>query len=178
MTTWSDKLKRNYAECDQWRDIAIKEIIAMKPQLVIISQLSISHLTEEIDDPSEYSSRKKEWADGISSTVRALSDAGIKVVFLRDVPTHKSYLDKCVARALWQGRDPSICDTPRGAALNEGDAKIEEGIVSENQECIIRRYEQFFLQRHAVPCHDRWKVDVPGSSSHCHLLRRIPGWAT
>ena len=130
MTTWSDKLKRNYAECDQWRDIAIKEIIAMKPQLVVISQLSISHLTEEIDDPSEYSSRKKDWADGISSTVGALSDAGIKVVYLRDVPTHTSYLDKCVARALWQGRDPSICDTPRGAALNEGDARIEKGIVS------------------------------------------------
>ncbi|WP_271895896.1 acyltransferase family protein [Candidatus Phyllobacterium onerii] len=144
VTTWSIKLKRDYTECDEWRDLAIKEMIAMRPQLVIISQLSISHLNEEISDSSELSPRRRQWADGIKSTIQPLVDAGIKVVFLRDVPTHKAYLDKCVARALWQGRDPSICDTPRAAALNEGDAKIEKGIVSSIQNASYVDMTSFF----------------------------------
>lgn len=129
ITTRDSRLRRDYTECDDWRELAIKEIIAMKPRMVIISQLSMSHLADQIGDPSEYPARKKEWAQGIRSTIEALSNAGINVVFLRDVPTHMSYLDKCVARALWQGRDPSICDTPRAEAADDGGAQIEKGII-------------------------------------------------
>ncbi|MEK1889781.1 MAG: acyltransferase family protein [Phyllobacterium sp.] len=130
ITTRNSKLQRDYTECDDWRERAIKEIIAMKPQTVIISQLSISHLSEEIGDPSEYQVRKKQWAQGMKSTIEALSNAGIKVVYLRDVPTHTSYLDKCVARALWQQRDPSVCDTPRTVAADDDDAQTEKAIIS------------------------------------------------
>ena len=38
---------------------------------------------------------------------------------LRDVPVHRSHLDKCVARALWQKRSPAVCDTPRSEAVEE-----------------------------------------------------------
>jgi hypothetical protein len=130
MTTYNIKLRRDYTECDEWREQAMKEIIAMKPQMVVISQLSIGHLDEEISDPSEYTVRKKQWAEGIASTAGALSDAGIDVVYLRDVPTHKSYIDKCVARALWQKRDPSVCDTPRAEAVDDADAKTEREIIA------------------------------------------------
>ncbi|GAB1583703.1 acyltransferase family protein [Phyllobacterium phragmitis] len=130
MTTYSTKLRRNYTECDEWREQAMREIIAMKPQMVIISQLSIGHLDEEISDPSEYAARKKQWTEGIGSTVRTLSDAGMEIVYLRDVPTHKSYIDKCVARALWQKRNPSVCDTPRAEAMDEADSKTEREIIA------------------------------------------------
>ena len=49
---WS--LKRDYTECDDWRELAIKQIIAMKPQMVIISQFSITNIFLEVVDPSEY----------------------------------------------------------------------------------------------------------------------------
>ncbi|KXF75125.1 acyltransferase [Paramesorhizobium deserti] len=130
MTTYNIKLRRDYTECDDWREQAIKEIIAMKPQMVIVSQLSISHLDEEISDPSEYPLRKQQWAEGITSTAEELSDVGIDVVYLRDVPTHKSYIDKCVARALWQKREPSVCDTPRAEAMDDADAKTEREIIA------------------------------------------------
>src|SRR5262249_48786311 len=80
--------------------------------------------------PSEIPDRKEEWAEGIKSTLQALSDAGIEIVYLRDVPTHTAYLDKCVARAIWQGRDPSVCDTPRSAAADDYDARKEKAIVA------------------------------------------------
>src|SRR5262249_53179830 len=115
---------------NDWRESAIKQIVAMKPQTVIISQLSISHLPDETDSSSELVDGKRQWAEGIRSTIETLSNAGIKVVYIRDVPTHTHYLDKCVARALWQARDPSTCDTPRSTAADDGDANIEKGIVS------------------------------------------------
>ena len=61
--------------------------------------------------------RRKEWAAGVKWTVEALGNAGIPVVFIRDVPFNKRYVDKCVARALWQGRDSSVCDASRAAAI-------------------------------------------------------------
>jgi hypothetical protein len=98
--------------------------------MVIIAQLSISHLNEELGDPSEFPVRKRQWADGIGTTVAALSDAGIDVVYLRDVPTHKAYIDKCVARAVWQKRSPSVCDTPRATAAADRDSAVEKEIVT------------------------------------------------
>jgi hypothetical protein len=130
MTARSFRLKRDYIECDEWRERAIKEIVTMKPQLVIISQLSISLLDDELGDLSQRALRKQKWAEGVKSTVEALSNAGIEVVFLRDVPTHKLYLDKCVARALWQNKDPSVCDTPRVDAADDSDSAIERKIVT------------------------------------------------
>jgi peptidoglycan/LPS O-acetylase OafA/YrhL len=180
ITTRDSKLRRDYTECDDWRELAVKEIIAMKPQMVIISQLSISHLTEEIGDPSEFSARKVEWAQGIRSTVQALSNAGINVVFLRDVPTHTSYLDKCVARALWQGRDPSICDTPRAAAADDDDAQTEKGIISSIKNARYVDMTNFFCS-HTI-CHamvngkltfrDRHHIATPYAESLAAPLER------
>ncbi|MDW6024697.1 acyltransferase family protein [Mesorhizobium sp. BAC0120] len=130
VSTRDNKLKREYTECNDWRERALKEIIAMRPQMVILSQISINHLDEEVGSPSEIPARRAEWARGVKSTVQELSDAGIHVVYLRDVPTHTSFLDKCVARALWQNRNPSVCDTPRSIAIDEEDAVTEKAIVS------------------------------------------------
>ena len=77
-----------------------------------------------------YSEHRRQWAEGLKSTVETLSDAGIEVVFLRDVPSNKRYLDKCVARALWQGQSPSVCDTPRAAAAGDDVSVIERKIVT------------------------------------------------
>src|SRR5258705_6328540 len=49
---------------------------------------------------------------------------------MRDVPFNKRYVDKCVARALWQGRNASVCDAPRAAAVGDDDSRIERTIVT------------------------------------------------
>jgi hypothetical protein len=130
MTSYSDKLRRKFTECDEWRERAIRLILAMKPQMVIISQFSIGNLEGEIADPAQIPARKRQWAEGLRSTIGEFSKAGIETVYLRDVPTHRAFIDKCVARALWQRRSPSVCDTPREVALDDADAATERRIIS------------------------------------------------
>jgi len=125
---WS--LKRTYSECDDWRELALRQIVAMKPNMVIISQFSISNIYLEVLDPSEYPEHRRKWAEGLKSTVETLSKAGIQVVFLRDVPFNKRNVEKCVARALWQGQGPSVCDSSRAAAAGDDVSAIERKIVS------------------------------------------------
>ncbi|MGN6470308.1 MAG: acyltransferase family protein [Rhizobiaceae bacterium] len=130
MTSYSDKLRRKFTECNEWREKAIRRIIAMKPQMVIISQFSIGNLEGEIADPAQIPARKRQWAEGLRSTIGEFGKAGIETVYLRDVPTHDAYIDKCVARALWQQRSPSICDTPREEAADDADAATERRVIS------------------------------------------------
>src|SRR5262249_48882038 len=85
------------------------------------------------------------------STVEALSEAGIEVVYLRDVPTHTSYLDTCVARALWQKRGPSVCDTPRSAAVDDDNARTEKAIVASIRNARYVDMTGFFCSN--IVCH-------------------------
>ncbi|MGN6464541.1 MAG: acyltransferase family protein [Rhizobiaceae bacterium] len=130
MTSFSDKLRRKFTECDEWRESAIKRILAMKPQMVIISQFSIGNLEGEVADPAQIPERKRQWVEGLRSTIGEFSKAGINTVYLRDVPTHNAFIDKCVARALWQGRKPSVCDTPRVQAADDADAATERAVIA------------------------------------------------
>jgi hypothetical protein len=66
----------------------------------------------------------------VRKTVETLGNAGTRVVVLRDGPVHKTYLDKCVARALWQKRDTAVCDTPRGEALEQTIPDAEKAAIA------------------------------------------------
>jgi peptidoglycan/LPS O-acetylase OafA/YrhL len=129
LTTWSTKLKRDYTECDRWREQAISDIIALQPRLVVISEYSIGNLTRDLPGEVKQDKQYDEWKAGLRSTLEAFSQAGIKVALIRDVPYNREYADTCVARALWRGKAPSLCDTPRASAANDGPAAIERDIV-------------------------------------------------
>ena len=117
--TWNGVLMRNYDECDAWKRRAFAELAALKPDMVILSQYSSSYVKNDINSISSHQVDVRDWAKGIRRSVETLERAGSDVVLLRDVPVHKSYLDKCVARALWQQKSPSVCDTPRSEAVEE-----------------------------------------------------------
>ena len=69
ITTRVASLKRVYTECDDWRELALRQIIAMKPDMVIISQFSIANRYLEVVDPSEDAAQRREWAAGLKSTL-------------------------------------------------------------------------------------------------------------
>lgn len=119
VSTWNGVLMRNYDECDQWKRLVFGEIAALKPDVVILAQYSSSYVRNAINHISSHQMDVRDWAKGLERSVERLERAGSDVVLLRDVPVHKSYLDKCVARALWQERSPSVCDTPRSEAVEE-----------------------------------------------------------
>ena len=180
ITTRVWRLKRTYTECDDWRELALKQIIAMKPNMVIISQFAISNMYLEVIDQSEYAGRRKEWAAGVKWTVEALGNAGIPVVFIRDVPFNKRYVDKCVARALWQGRDSSVCDASRAAAMSDADSAIERDIIAKISNARYVDLTNLFCD--ATHCHamidgqlafrDRHHIAAPYAASLADPLER------
>jgi peptidoglycan/LPS O-acetylase OafA/YrhL len=118
VSPWNAVLMRNYDECDQWRKLVFREIASLRPDVVILSQYSSSYVQNDINHTTRPMALH-DWTAGIRRSIETLESAGSEVVLLRDVPVHKAYLDKCVARALWQERSPSVCDTPRGEAVEE-----------------------------------------------------------
>jgi peptidoglycan/LPS O-acetylase OafA/YrhL len=129
LTVWSSKLKRDYTECDQWREQSIKEIIALRPSLVVISEISLTSSHKLSPDVKVPDSQDQDWQAGLRATLEAFSQAGLKVAFIRDVPFNDRFVDTCVARALWQGEPPSVCDAPRTDAANDAVAAVERDIV-------------------------------------------------
>ncbi|UCI06390.1 acyltransferase family protein [Mesorhizobium sp. B1-1-8] len=124
------KLKRNYDECDQWREQAIAEIIQAKPSLVVISELALTSARKMAAGKGEPDTPDAAWRAGLRSTLTSLSKAGLKIAFIRDVPFNDENVDTCVSRALWRNQAPSLCDQTRADAANDKMAAVERAIVT------------------------------------------------
>ncbi|MDX8520723.1 acyltransferase family protein [Mesorhizobium dulcispinae] len=124
------KLNRDYRECDQWREQAIKEIIAANPSLVVISELALTSSRKMAAGKGEPDTPDAVWRAGLRSTLVSLSKAGLKIAFIRDVPFNDENIDTCVSRALWRDKAPSLCDQTRADAANDKMAAVEREIVT------------------------------------------------
>lgn len=128
LPTFSAVLKRDYTECDAWREQAIADIIRAKPRLVVISEFSIGNLTRDMPAAGREAETAR-WQAGLRSTLQAFSQAGVETAVIRDTPIGDSFADSCVARALWWREAPSRCDTPRAQAANDSAAAQERAVV-------------------------------------------------
>lgn len=128
LSTFNTVLKRDYTECDAWREQAIADIIRRKPRLVVISEFSIGNLTRDMPAAGRKAETAR-WQAGLRSTLQAFSQAGVETAVIRDTPIGDSFADSCVARALWWREAPSRCDTPRAQAANDGAAAQERAVV-------------------------------------------------
>ncbi|CDX18585.1 Acyltransferase 3 [Mesorhizobium plurifarium] len=129
ISVWSSELKRPYAECDRWREQAIAGIIRAKPALVVISELALTSGRKMAGRGGDTDSQDADWRAGLRSTLTSLSQAGLKIAFIRDVPFNNANVDTCVARALWRNETPSRCDQTRAYAANDTMAAAERDIV-------------------------------------------------
>ncbi|TSE03020.1 acyltransferase [Mesorhizobium intechi] len=128
LSTFNTVLKRDYTECDAWREQAIADIIRRKPRLVVISEFSIGNLTRDMPAAGRKAETAR-WQDGLRSTLQAFSQASVETAVIRDTPIGDSFANSCVARALWWREAPSRCDTPRAQAANDGAAAQERAVV-------------------------------------------------
>ncbi|TPM34292.1 acyltransferase family protein [Mesorhizobium sp. B2-3-5] len=128
LSTFNAVLKRDYTECDAWREQAIADIIRRKPRLVVISEFSIGNLTRDLPAAGRKAETAR-WQAGLRSTLQAFSKAGVETAVIRDTPIGDSFADSCVARALWWRKAPSRCDTPRTEAANDKAAAAERAVV-------------------------------------------------
>lgn len=130
ISVWSSQLKRDYSECDRWREQAIAEIVQARPALVVISELALTSGRKMAARTGDTSRQDADWRAGLRSTLTSLSKAGLKVAFIRDVPFNDEHIETCVARALWRNETPSRCDQTRAYAANDRMAAVEREIVT------------------------------------------------
>ncbi|MFZ0692686.1 MAG: acyltransferase family protein, partial [Alphaproteobacteria bacterium] len=98
-TVFSVILKREYHECQIWRQAALKRIEELHPKLVISSS-SIGYVMRH-DATSVAITSLQQWRDGTRQTYGRFDSAGIPVLVIRDTPSPGKNVVECLVRADW-----------------------------------------------------------------------------
>jgi peptidoglycan/LPS O-acetylase OafA/YrhL len=104
-------LRRPYTECDTWRTQTIARIRALHPQDIFLSQ-SDSVPGDAVSDTT--------WAEDTAATVRQLTMAGTRTLFIADTPYPKTNVPDCLAQNLTRVR---TCAAAPGSVYKLGQAR-------------------------------------------------------
>jgi peptidoglycan/LPS O-acetylase OafA/YrhL len=108
-------LRREYRECDEWRERALLRIVRDEnPSLIVTSSLTTYRITEDRKRLDRDSSEKA-LEEGYVSTLKKLRRTGAQVVIIKDVPHPRKDIPECVSLSLDYLED---CTTPRSKAFN------------------------------------------------------------
>lgn len=86
------QLSREYRECRAWRRDVLREVQALRPDLVVVAS------------SSEYRLSSEAWFHGTHRVLRSLSASSGSVAILRDTPRLEFDAAACVARKSWRPR--------------------------------------------------------------------------
>jgi peptidoglycan/LPS O-acetylase OafA/YrhL len=106
-------LKREYTECSQWRSQALDAVVAMRPDLVLVSQS---------DSVPGASFDNGLWAQRTVVTLERLRSQGLRVAFLRDTPFPRGDVPACVEQHL---DDVRACGVARADAYHASEVFAE-----------------------------------------------------
>ncbi len=90
------RLKRQYTECTNWRRSRLRKILALRPDLVVLS--SYDHYIPADGEASSWNVTPVAWQVGLRRTYSLLSNAGITTVAMRDVPDAGFDVPSCLSR--------------------------------------------------------------------------------
>jgi peptidoglycan/LPS O-acetylase OafA/YrhL len=111
ITTYSPALKREFSECDDWRQYALRRIADVRPQLVVMGSAPIYSADGSRRPSAEFD---EAWGRGTADTVRTLRGTGAGVAVLGATPLAGSDPPECVASHL---ADTRSCVQRRGEGL-------------------------------------------------------------
>ena len=124
---YSGTLRREYRECDQWRERTLQRIVRDEnPSLVVTSSLPTYRPRDDGKRlPREESTEAL--VEGYASTLKKLRGAGASVALIEDVPHPDKNIPQCVSRSLDR---LERCATPRSKALGypKVNARAAEGV--------------------------------------------------
>jgi hypothetical protein len=111
---YNGTLRRDYRECDQWRERTLKRIVQDEnPSLVVTSSLP-AYKPREDGKPLHGEARKQALVKGYVSTLKRMRSTGAPVALIEDVPHPNKNVPQCVSRFLDRLKE---CATPRNKAL-------------------------------------------------------------
>lgn len=110
------RLKRAYDECTGWRHTTLRRIVAARPAAVILS--TYNGYVAVDGDRSPWRVSPASWRDGLRRTYRAVTDAGINTVVIRDTPETPFDVPTCLSRRAARAPFARACDYDRASSLS------------------------------------------------------------
>jgi hypothetical protein len=107
-------LQRPFTECTQWRTNTIAKIVAVRPDLVLVSSLADRDTVDASLTPLSTAGSQAAWRDGLARTVSQLVSGAGRVVVIDDTPTSAWDVPSCVSAHLG---DVLACSTPPAKAI-------------------------------------------------------------
>jgi len=124
----NEQLGREYIECSEWRAGMLKRIVAMQPDVVLLSSMDDYVST----DPDSHQASLQAWANETREVVETLTDAGSQVALIRDTPEPGFDVPICLARADWVAwEDASDCTFTRESPFSDAVHHVDEKIALE-----------------------------------------------
>lgn len=103
---YNERMHQVNHECAEWRSAAMDRILKLKPEVVIISQASVSYIGQSSVTP-------KDWELALQKVSRQFRDAGIEIVVLGDTPAPPRNIKDCLGRADWFSTPEKNCGFSR-----------------------------------------------------------------
>ena len=97
ITVLQSDANRPYFECNEFRQSIIDEAIATKPDLVIIVTMLPKKVLDGDGNLVSPAEARKLFRAGYEKTVKALTDGGVKVLSVRDLPYWRFDVPDCLA---------------------------------------------------------------------------------
>ena len=113
------RLMRWNPECQQWRDAALKEIVAIGPLLVVISSHQLAYVPGPGRHSAAMTTSPHDWVSGVERSLRVLTERGIRVAYIRDTPRMSVHVPTCLSRAVMHHRSAEACGRSRSLATDE-----------------------------------------------------------
>jgi hypothetical protein len=95
MTVRNTAYQRDFTECDTWREWALKKVVELKPDLVVIS--STFHGVALSDGVMQTPAVEAAWDAGLAALIRRMQVGSTKVTVVSDVANHVQRVPDCVA---------------------------------------------------------------------------------
>ncbi|MDP9438393.1 MAG: acyltransferase [Actinomycetota bacterium] len=112
---YSASLRREYSECDAWRERTFKRIVEEeRPSMIVTSMLNPYRVMEN-GEPLDRKASEEALEEGYVSTIKRLRSTGAEVVVINDIPHPDKDIPKCVSQAPDRLQD---CAIPRSKACN------------------------------------------------------------
>lgn len=118
-------LRRQYTECDQWRDQIIARLQAEHPRLVVLT--TWRKYGPDWGFTAGFTSYDSTWIDGLSRLVQELRGTGAAVLVLGPVPDPHAVVPICLSGHL---DDAMACSQPKSVAVNESGIAAEKAATT------------------------------------------------
>jgi hypothetical protein len=178
-SVWNPASKRNYTECDDWRDAVIARLRSAPPALVVLAA------NRAYGDAYRLATYGPEWLQGLSKMVATLRSLGSRVVVLGPVPLPPQDVPTCLSAhptqaAAWCA--PAVDDTAAIAGIAaERDAVSAAGgqyvdvrpwfCSSTGCVVIVGNLLVYRDQNHLTTAFARWLAPLLGAQLDANLAR-------